>query len=266
VAPEVAAPRVADRPAQHRVARVAGVVVAGVQLDPVPVRVAQVDVEGVGHAVPAGAALDQELLVQRAEDVADPQHLVRFVDEERQVVHPRPVSPGERHVVHGLLAEHPRGVQGVRVLDRLGQAEPQGRVVLVGGTDVGDHQVEVVDPGGFGAAPQVIALLQALGGIRGGEELDGEAERVLGQDRLPHAGRQAGRDPGRARAEGGVERLGPVQVGRRPHPEGQPGRRGRAALAQDQVVVDELVVPAQVQRVAGVRADREAEQVHPEPP
>ncbi len=266
MAPEVAAARVADRPAQHRVAGVAGVVVAGVELHPVPVGVAQVDVEGVGHAVPARAALDQELLVQRAEDVADPQHLVRFVDEERHVVQPRPGSPGERHVVHGLLAEHPGRVQGLLVLDRLGQAEPQGRVVLVGGTDVGDHQVEVVDPGGFGAAPQVVALLQALGPFRGGEELDGEAERVLGPDRLPHAGRGPGRHPRRPRAEGGVERLGPVQVGRRAHPEGQPGRRGLAALAQDQVVVDELVVAAQVQRIAGVGADHEAEQVYPEPP
>jgi hypothetical protein len=91
----------------------------------VSVRIAQVDVEGVGDAVPAGAALDQELLVQRAEDVADPQYLVRFMDEERHVVHPRPGAPGERHVVHGLLTEHPRGVQGVLVLDRLGQAEAQ---------------------------------------------------------------------------------------------------------------------------------------------
>jgi hypothetical protein len=36
--------------------------------------------------MPAGAALDQEFLVQRAEDVADPQHLVRLMGEEPQVV------------------------------------------------------------------------------------------------------------------------------------------------------------------------------------
>ena len=123
----------------------------------------------------------------------------------------------------------------------------------------------MVDPGRFGAAPQIVALLQALGPVRGGEELDGEAERILGPDRLAHAGRQGGREPGRPRAEGGVEGLGPVQVGRRAHPEGQPRRRGLAALAQDQVVVDEFVVAAQVQGIAGVRADHEAEQVHPEP-
>src|SRR5580704_18992431 len=62
VAPEVPAPRVPHRPAQHGMVRVAGEVVAGVDLDAVPVRVAQVDVERVGHAVPAGAALDARLL------------------------------------------------------------------------------------------------------------------------------------------------------------------------------------------------------------
>ncbi len=61
VAPEVAPPRVEHRPAQHRVVRVAGVVVGGVDLQPVPVGVAQVHVERVGHAVPAGTALDVRL-------------------------------------------------------------------------------------------------------------------------------------------------------------------------------------------------------------
>ena len=266
MAPEVPAPRVADRPAQHRVAGVTGVVVAGVELHPVPVRIAQVHIESVGHAVPAGPALDLGLGVQRAEDVADPQHLVRLVGEEAQVVQARTLSPGERHVVHGLLAEHPGGVERLIVLDRLGQTEAQRGVVLVGRAHVGDHDVEVVEPGRLGPAPQVVTLLQAfgVGGLE--EELDGEAERVLGPDRLPHPRRDAGRHPRRRRAEGGEERLGQVQVGRGPHPVRQPGRRGLGAGPQDQVVVDELVVPAQVQRGIGLGADREAQQVHVEPP
>jgi len=266
VAPEVPAPRVADRPAQHRVTGVAGVVIAGVELHPVPVRVAQVHVEGVGHAVPAGTALDLGLGLQRAEDVADPQDLVRLVGEEPQVVQARPLSPGERHVVHGLLAEHPGGVERLIVLDRLGQAETQRGVVLVGRAHVGDHDVEVVEPGRLGPAPQVVTLLQALGVGGLEEELDGEAERILGPDRLPHPRRDAGRHPRRPRSEGGEERLGPVHVGRGPHPVRQPGRRGLGAGPQDQVVVDELVVPAQVQRGVRLGADREAEQVHVEPP
>ncbi len=266
MAPEVPAPRVTDRPAQYRVAGVAGVVVAGVELHAVPVRVAQVHVEGVGHAMPTGPALDLGFAMQCAEDVADPQHLVRLVGEEPQVVQPRPLSPGERHVVHGLLAEHPGGVERLIVFDRLGQAETQRGVVLVGRAHVGDHDVEVVEPGRLGPAPQVVPLLQALGVIGLEEELDGEAERVLGPDRLPHARRDAGRHPRRARAQGGEERLGQVEVGRGPHPVRQPGRGGRGAGPQDQVVVDELVVPAQVQRGVRLGADREAQQVHVEPP
>jgi hypothetical protein len=264
VAPEVAAARVAHRPAQHRVAGIAGVVVAGVELDPVPVGVAQVDVEGVGHAVPAGAPLDLRLGVQRAEDVAGPQYLVRFVDEEGQVVQARPGSPGEGHVVHGRLAEHPRGVQGGLVLDGLGQAEPQGRVVLVGRADIGDHQVEVIDPGGLGAAAQVVALLEAVGPVGGGEQLDREAERVLRPDRLPHAGRGPGRNPRRPAAPGGEERLGPVQVGGGAYPVAEAGRGRAGAGPQDQAVVDELVVAAQVELGAGVEGDHEAEHVHVE--
>ena len=233
MAPEVPAPRVADRPAQHRVTGVAGVVIAGVELHPVPVRVAQVHVEGVGHAVPAGTALDLGLGLQRAEDVADPQDLVRLVGEKPQVVQARPVSAGERHVVHGLLAEHPGGVERVLVLDRLGQAEAQARVVPIGRAHVRDDDVEVVQPGRFGPAPQVVALLQALGVFGVEEELGREPERVLGPDRRPHPWRDASRHPRGPRAEGGKERLGQIQVRRGPDPVRQPRRCGLLAGPQD---------------------------------
>src|SRR5580700_8682923 len=143
VPPEIAASGVAHRPAQDGMVGVAGEVVAGVDLYPVPVRVPQVHVEGVGHAVPPGAALDARLLAERAEDVADAQYLVRLVREEPQVMQARAVAAGERDVVHGLLAEHPGRVQGVAVLDGLGQPEAERPVVLVGGADVGHHDVEV---------------------------------------------------------------------------------------------------------------------------
>ena len=124
----------------------------------------------------------------------------------------------------------------------------------------------MVQPGDFGAAPQVITLLQALGVLGGEEELDRESERVLGPDRLPHPRRDARGDPRGPRAERGVERLGQVQVGRGAHPEREPARRGFRALAQDQVVVGELVAPAQVEQPRVVPGDHEAEQVDPEPP
>jgi len=119
---------------------------------------------------------------------------------------------------------------------------------------------------GFGAAPQVVALLQAPRVIGGEEELDGEAQRVFGPDRLPHTGRGTRRWPGGARAERSVERLGPVQVSRGPDPEREPGRRGLRAFAQDQVVMREFVVAAQVKHAGVGAGDHEAEQVDPEPP
>jgi hypothetical protein len=124
----------------------------------------------------------------------------------------------------------------------------------------------VVEAGDFGPAAQVVTLLQALGVFGVEEELHGETERVLGPDRLPHAWRDAGRYPCGPRAERGEERLGQIQVSRGPHPEGQPPGGRDGTRGQDQVVVDELVVPAQVQRAWPFGADHEAEQVHPEPP
>ena len=184
---------------------------------------------------------------------------------ESQVVQARPLSPSERHIVHGLLAEHPGGVQRLVVLDRLGQAEAERGVVLVGGAHVGHDNIEVVHPRGLGAAAQVVALLQAFGVLRREEELDGEAERVLGPDCLPHARGDPGRHPRGPASERREKRLGPVQVSRAAHPVCEPCRGWDRARAQDQVVVDELVVPTQVQRVLGLGADHESEQLHPEP-
>src|SRR5215469_3711363 len=73
---EVPAARVGDVPAQHRVIRVAGVIVAGIDLQAVTIRVAQIHIEGVRYPVAAGTALDVTLLVQGPEDVARPQHLM----------------------------------------------------------------------------------------------------------------------------------------------------------------------------------------------
>src|SRR5699024_12748069 len=58
VAPPVAALVVVHVPGDQGVVRVAGVVVLGVDLHAVTVRVAQEEVERIGHPVPAGAAFD----------------------------------------------------------------------------------------------------------------------------------------------------------------------------------------------------------------
>src|ERR1700730_682373 len=111
MAPEVATPGIGDIPAQDRMTWIAGVVVAGVDLQAMAVGVTQVDVEGVGYPVPPGTPFDMALLAQGPEDVADPEHVMRLVREEPQVMQARPGAAGEGHVMHGLLAVHPGGVQ-----------------------------------------------------------------------------------------------------------------------------------------------------------
>src|SRR5699024_3337708 len=131
VAPPVAALVVVHVPGDHGVVRVAGVVVLGVDLHPVPVRVAQVEVERVGDSVPAGASFDAVAAAQRPELVADGQDVVLFVGGEGDVVHPRAVAAGHRGVVHGGLAAHPGGVDGAGVVaDVLGDPEAQVLHVL----------------------------------------------------------------------------------------------------------------------------------------
>ena len=250
VGPEVAAPLVVDVPAQRLVVGIAGEVVRRVDLDPVAVVVAEVDVEGVGHAVAAGAALDVVGEVERADGVAQAQDVVRLGHREPEVVELGPGAEREGHVVDGLLAEHPRRVQRpVRVLDRLGQPEAEVGVVGVRGGHVGDGDVDVVDAGDAGAAAQVVALDEPLDLGHLVDQLDGEAERVLGPDGLAQPRRGPGRDPPHRAAAGAVPGRGPVEVVGRAHPEADAPARGGRAAPEDQAVVDELLVPTEVERV-----------------
>lgn len=100
------------------------------------------------------------------------------MDEEPEMVQAGTGTAGERHVVDGLLAEHPRGVQRGVVFDRLRAAEAEGPVVVIGGADVGHHDVEVV-AGWLGAASQVESLNESLRPGYLVEVLDGETERVF---------------------------------------------------------------------------------------
>src|SRR5699024_10346218 len=162
-APPVAALVVVHVPGDHRVVRVAGPVVLGVDLHPVAVRVAQVEVEGVGDAVPAGAAFDVVAPAQRAEPVADREDVVLLVGGEGDVVHPRAVAAGHGGVVHGGLAAHPGGVGGaVAVLDVLGDAEAEVLHVRDGAGHVGGDLVEVVQAHQRPGNMQVVAPRQAL--------------------------------------------------------------------------------------------------------
>ena len=133
-------------PGDHGVVGVARVIVLRVDLDAVPVGIANVEVERVRDAVPAGSALDAVAHAQGAQLVADRDDVVLLVGGERDVVHARPVAAGHGGVVHGGLAAHPRGVDdAVAVLDILGDPETEIHHVRSGPRNVGSHLVEVVE-------------------------------------------------------------------------------------------------------------------------
>jgi len=149
----------------------------------------------------AGTALDVDFLMQGAEDVTGTQHVMRLMREESQVMQARPGAACEGHVVHGLLPVHPGGVEGLGILDGFRQPETQRPVVLVGGPHVGNHDVEMINPRHLGAAAQVVTLLEPVGVRRVMEELDGEAQRVLGPDGRADPGRLPGGQARRPAAE-----------------------------------------------------------------
>ena len=171
--------------------------------------------------------------VQGPDDVADAQHGVRLVGEEPEVVQARAGAAGEGHIVHGLLAVHPGRVQGLPVLDGFRQAEAETGVVLVGAGHVGDADVEVVEPGDFRAAAEVVALLEPLGMLGSVEEVDEEPQGVLHADDLAEAAHGPGRQPLAAAAERRVVGLRPVQVGGRPDAEPERPGGGLGPCLQD---------------------------------
>ena len=178
VGPEVASPLIVDAPPQRLVARVAGEVVGGVDLDAVPVGIAEVEVERVGDAVPARTALDVVELVGRTQRVGEVEDVVRLGTREREVVQPRRRALRRRDVVHRLLAEHPRRVQrAVVVLDGLRQPEAEAGVPLVERLHVVGDEVDVVEPVDAGAVAQVVALMMVTDPLDLVEVLDDEAER-----------------------------------------------------------------------------------------
>ena len=136
----------------------------------------------------------------------------------------------------------------------------------VGGRDVGDADVEVVQAGDLGAVAQVVALDEAFGALDVVEELDGEAERVDDADGVADAGRAFAllEAPHRS-TEVGEELLRLVDVLGRADPVGDVVEGGDVALAQDEGVVGQLVGAAQAQGVGVLVLDVETEHVDPEP-
>ncbi len=123
--------RIAQRPADRFVVVIHGLVVARVDLDAVPIGIADVEEEGVGDAVPAGPAL------QARKKAGGRHHVAQVDDVERgrrpvgEVVQARTGAVGEGEIVHVALAMHPagwdRGCRGKRRWRcRAGQARAPG--------------------------------------------------------------------------------------------------------------------------------------------
>src|SRR5580693_759399 len=134
------------------------------------VRVTQVEIEGVGDAVPSRTALDRVRSPEGPELVADVQDLRALMGVERDVVQSRAVPAGERDVVDGRLAEQPRRVdRPVAVPDVLRHAETEAFQDRLGGRDVRGHHVEMIKPGDSPRTVKVVTLRETFDVIAGVE-------------------------------------------------------------------------------------------------
>ncbi len=252
-------------PGDDRVVGVTRVVILGVDLDAVAVRVTQVEVEGVRDAVTTRAALDRVAHAQRAELVADREDVVLLVRREGNVVQAGAVATRGSGVVHGSLAAQPRSVHGALfVLDVLGHAEAEILVETHGAGHVGGDLVEVVEANELARLLQIVAPCEALDVVGLEEELVGEAERVDDAHRVTDALHEAVRVAAHVAAELGVEGHGLVEVFVRANAVRECGDRGDRALAQHQVVVNELLRRAQVDRLVVFFGHVETEYVNVE--
>jgi hypothetical protein len=120
--------------------------------------------------------------------------------------------------------------------------------------------IEAVDAG---TAAEVVPLDERLDAIDVVYELDREAERVDGAHGFPETGCGAGRHASRGAAAHGEEALGTIEVVRGANPKTHPLARRSRTLAKRHAVMDELLVPAQVQRVGLLVLDVESDEVDP---
>lgn len=167
--------------------------------------------------------------------------------------------------MHGGLAAHPRGVDGaVLVLDVLGDAEAQVLHVAGGARHIRGHLVEVVQADQGARGVEVVAPGQALDVLDVVEELVGEAQRILDAHGVADALDEAVLPALDAAAQLLVEGDRLVQVLGGAYAVGERGHGGGLALAQHQVVVDELLHGAQVDGLLVLLGDHQAEHVHVE--
>ena len=143
--------------------------------------------------------------------------------------------------------------------------KPNDGVPLVERLHVVGDEVDVVEAVDAGAVAQVVALMVMTDPLDLVEVLDDEAERILA--RAPSARHRSvapGRVAAHLAASIGVEHRGGIEIVRRAHTKREPRARRLGALAQDEAVVDELFVAAEVDRFVVFGTDDEAESIDPE--
>ena len=176
------------------------------------------------------------------------------------MVHARAVATGHRGVVDRVLACHPGGVNdAVVALDRFGGLETEVVEVCGAFDDVGVDLIEVVKADKRACALELVVPGEPLDVLDLVEKLVGEAKRV---DDPQGVGDTLGELAAAGFAtELLVVGLGLVDLLLGANAEGEGGDTCDRALAQNEVVVDELLEGAQVDRVVVLFGDDEAEDV-----
>ena len=213
------------------------------------VGVAEIDIERMARAVPAGSALDARAEAERAGDVAGAQDADAFRRGESNMVQPRAGAFEEHDVVRVALAlqEHAGQLLALRH-DVFAQPEAGRHVELGRLAHVGREDLIVVDPMRGAAAMQMELREHAWHHRHGRAELQRHAGHILRVQRLALM-RNVG--PGRRAAFALKERLQMIEIvlAKHPHADACAGRR-IAGAPQHQAVMTGFLDAAQIDRVA----------------
>ncbi len=182
MAPQRLALRIVERPADRLVVGIDGEIVRGEQLDAVTVGIAHVEEERVGDAVAAGAALHVGEIAAGRHHVAGVQDVERVRIPHADVMQARAAAVGEGEVVRAAAALHPHRPElriGAFGLGRLGEAEAELGIEVVGGLHVGREAVDVVDALDARALIGGVFLQHRGHAIHPEIEIDRHADRIV---------------------------------------------------------------------------------------
>ena len=184
--PKGAPTRIVHAPFERFEIRIARVVVIAKELDPVAVRIPQIEKEGIADAMASWPALDRCTLTSRRHDVARSQDALRVAHEKGQMMEPWSVAVGEGDIMNRGLTIHPRCPQSrVRRIGHgeFGAAEAQLSIHLIGLGYVGREKVYVVDSQSLRTPVQVESSQQTFDVLDLEKELESEAKLIFNSKR-----------------------------------------------------------------------------------